>query len=282
MIRILSDSTCDLGPELTERYGVTILPLHVLLGEKDYRDGADITADMIFDWADANKSVPKTAAPSVEEAKAILREGLDAGDEWVCFTISSEMSACCSVMQLAARQLRAEDRVSVVDSRNLSSGIGHLVIRACEDAAAGMDRQEILRRAEEGIPKVRASFVVDTLEYLHRGGRCSGLSAMMGSILHIHPRIEVADGKMRPGVKYRGHLEKVVMHYVKDMEEQLKKSRPDRVFITHSHVDPAIADQVREYLLSLGHFEEILETCAGGVITSHCGPGTLGVLYMER
>ncbi len=281
MIRILSDSTSDLGEELIKRYGVTVLPLHVLLGEKDYRDGADITAEMIFDWADKNKSVPKTAAPSAEEVKAVLREGLDAGDEWVCFTISSEMSACCSVFQLAARQLRAEDRISVVDSRNLSTGIAHLVIGACEDAAAGMSREEIVRRAAEDIPRVRASFVVDTLEYLHRGGRCSGLSAMMGSILHIHPRIAVADGKMHPDVKYRGHLEKVIMRYVKDMEEQLKKSRPRRVFITHSHVDPAIADKVREYLLSLGHFEEVLETYAGGVITSHCGPGTLGVLYME-
>ena len=281
MIRILSDSTSDLGKELIERYGVTVLPLHVLLGEKDYRDGADITAEMIFDWANENRSVPKTAAPSVEEAKAVLREGLDAGDEWVCFTISSEMSASFSVLQMAAKQLHAEDRISVVDSRNLSTGIAHLVIGACENAAAGMNRREIVQRATEDIPRVRASFVVDTLEYLHRGGRCSGLSAMMGSILHIHPRIEVADGKMHPDVKYRGHLEKVIMLYVKDMEEQLKKSRPRRVFITHSHVDAAIVDKVREYLRSLGHFEEVLETYAGGVITSHCGPGTLGVLYME-
>ncbi len=280
MIRILSDSTSDLGRELIERYGVTVLPLHVLLGEKDYRDGADITAGMIFDWAEKNKSVPKTAAPSVEEVKAVLRGGLDAGDEWICFTISGEMSACNSVFHLAARQLGAEDRVSVVDSRNLSTGIAHLVINACEDAAAGMSRQEIVDRALKDIPNVRASFVVDTLEYLHRGGRCSGLSAMMGSILHIHPRIEVADGKMHPDVKYRGHLEKVIMHYVKDMEEQLKSSRPKRVFITHSHVDEAIVETVREYLRSLGHFEEILETYAGGVITSHCGPGTLGVLFM--
>ena len=281
MIRILSDSTSDLGAELIERYGISVLPLHVLLGEKDYRDGADISAQMIFDWANENRSVPKTAAPSVEEAKAILREGLEAGDEWVCFTISSEMSASFSVLQLAAKQLRAEDRVSVVDSRNLSTGIAHLVIGACEDAAAGMSRQEIVRRAMEDIPRVRASFVVDTLEYLHRGGRCSGLSAMMGSILHIHPRIAVADGKMHPDVKYRGHLEKVIMRYVKDMEEQLKKSRPRRVFITHSHVDADIVNKVREYILSLGHFEEVLETYAGGVITSHCGPGTLGVLYVE-
>ncbi len=191
------------------------------------------------------------------------------------------MSASFSVLQLAAKQLRAEDRVSVVDSRNLSTGIAHLVIGACEDAAAGMSRQEIVRRAMEDIPRVRASFVVDTLEYLHRGGRCSGLSAMMGSILHIHPRIAVADGKMHPDVKYRGHLEKVIMRYVKDMEEQLKKSRPRRVFITHSHVDADIVNKVREYILSLGHFEEVLETYAGGVITSHCGPGTLGVLYVE-
>ncbi len=281
MVRILSDSTSDLGPELIARYGVTVLPLHVLLGEKDHLDGVDIEAEEIFAWADENKSVPKTAAPSVEEAKAVLRKGLDAGDEWVCFTISSEMSASHSVLTLAAQQLHAGDRVSVVDSGNLSTGIAHLVINACEDAAAGMGREAVAQRAEADVPRVRASFVVDTLEYLHRGGRCSGLSAMMGSILHIHPRIDVTDGKMHPGVKYRGSLEKVIMHYVRDMEEQLMSSRPRRVFITHSHVDSAIVDRVRGYLESLGHFEEVLETYAGGVITSHCGPGTLGVLYME-
>ncbi len=281
MVRILSDSTSDLGPELIRRYGVTVLPLHVLLGEEDHRDGVDITAEEIFAWAEKNKSVPKTAAPSVEEAKALLREGLDAGDEWICFTISSEMSASNSIITLAAKQLHAEDRVTVVDSRNLSTGIGLLVVGAAEDAAAGMSREEIVRRVSEDVPRVRASFVVDTLEYLHRGGRCSGLSAMMGGILHIHPRIEVADGKMHPGTKYRGSLEKVILHYVRDMEEALKTCRPRRVFITHSHVDSAIVDRVRDYLRSLGRFEEILETYAGGVITSHCGPGTLGVLFIE-
>ena len=281
MIRILSDSTCDLSPDLVRHFGVTILPLHVLLGDRDCLDGVNVTAEEIFAWADRTGAVPKTAAPSAEEAKAVLKQGLEAGDEWICFTISSEMSASHSVLTLAAKQLHAEDRISVVDSRNLSTGIGHLVLNACEDAAAGMSRDEIVRRAENDTGRVRASFVVDTLEYLRRGGRCSGLSAAMGGILHIHPRIKVEDGKMSPDVKYRGHIDKVILHYARDMEEKLKASRPRRVFITHSHVDPAVVDQVREYLRSLGHFEEIIETYAGGVITSHCGPGTLGVLYME-
>ena len=129
-------------------------------------------------------------------------------------------------------------------------------------------------------PRVRASFVVDTLTYLHRGGRCSGLAAMAGGVLKLHPRIEVNNGKMNPGKKYRGRMKNVVLDYVKDMEEDLKKAKKDRVFITHSGCDKEIVDEVKNYLKQLDVFDEIYETRAGGVISSHCGPGTLGVLFI--
>ena len=155
-----------------------------------------------------------------------------------------------------------------------------MVIRAAELAAQGMSGNEIAAQMEKLRGSVRASFVVDTLTYLHRGGRCSGLSNLLGSALKIHPRIAVVDGAMHPEKKYRGRLSKCVLEYVRDMEADLKASRRDRVFITHSGCDREIVESVRAYLESLDHFDEILETRAGGVISSHCGPGTLGVLFI--
>ena len=199
----------------------------------------------------------------------------------VCFSISDEMSASGSVMRLAAGELEAEDLIHVVNSANLSTGIGLLVVEAAIMAREGADGETIVRRMEELKPLVRASFVVDTLVYLHRGGRCSGLAALAGGALKLHPRILVEDGKMKPGKKYRGNINKVIMSYATDMEEDLKRAKKDRVFITHSACDTAVVEEVRQYLKSLNHFDEILETMAGGVVSSHCGPGTLGVLFIE-
>ena len=175
-----------------------------------------------------------------------------------------------------------EDRVRVIDSANLSTGIGLQVIKAAELAAAGKTGAEIAAEIEKIKGKVRASFVVDTLTYLYRGGRCSGMSAFLGSALRIHPRIEVVDGAMHPEKKYRGKNTRFIMDYVRDMENDLKAAVSDRVFITHSGCDREIVEEVRKYLESLGHFNEILETTAGAVISSHCGPGTLGVLFIAK
>lgn len=282
MVKIIADSTCDLSKELLKKYEISILPLHVLLGEEEYLDGVDIAPQEIYAWSDAHKTTPKTSAPSLEAAVELLRPYTEAGREVVCFSISGEMSSSGNVMGMAAQELAAEGLVRVVDSGNLSTGIGLLVVEAAVMAAAGRTGEEICRRMEELKPLVRASFVVDTLVYLYRGGRCSGLAAMAGGVLKLHPRIVVEDGKMRPDKKYRGNLNKVVMAYVKDMEEELLKAKKDRVFITHSGCDPRLVDEVREYLRSLNRFEEVLETRAGGVISSHCGPGTLGVLFIVQ
>ncbi len=278
-VKIISDSTCDLSKELVQRYDIDILPLHILLGDKEYEDGV-ITPDEIFAWSDDNKTTPKTSAPAITEAVELMRPYVEEGREIVCFSISESMSTSGNVMRLAAGELDADELVTVIDSANLSTGIGLLVIEAAIMADNGCSASEIKARMEELKPYVRASFVVDTLTYLYRGGRCSAVAAMAGSVLKLHPRIVVENGAMDAAKKYRGKLSSVIMSYTKDMEEQLKNARSDRVFITHSGCDRQIVDNVREYLESLGIFDEILETRAGGVISSHCGPGTLGVLFI--
>ena len=280
MIKIISDSTCDLSQELLEKYDISVLPLHILLGEEEYEDGRDITIEEIYDWSEAHKETPKTSAPSIDRAVELFEPYVKRGDEIVSFSISETMSSSGNIMRLAAEQLEAEDSIHVIDSQNLSTGIGLLVVEAAVMAKEGRPANEIIQRIGELIPRVRASFVVDTLVYLHRGGRCSGLAAMAGGALKLHPRIQVIDGVMQSGKKYRGSMDKVILSYVKDMEEELKAADRSRVFITHSGCDREIVEQVRNYLEELDIFFEILETRAGGVVSSHCGPGTLGVLFI--
>jgi DegV family protein with EDD domain len=282
MVKIISDSTCDLSPRLVERYGISVIPLHILLGSNEYEDGVSITPDDIYKWSDENKTTPKTSAPSMDSVIKVMKPLLDGGNELVCFAISEDMSTSANVMRLAADELEASDRVYVIDSMNLSTGIGHLVIEAAILAHEGKSASEIVDKINQLRPLVRASFVVDTLVYLYRGGRCSGLSAMVGGALKLHPMISVVDGKMIAGKKYRGSLEKVILSYAKDLEESMRHARKDRVFITHSGCDRETVNAVRKYLENLDIFNEILETRAGGVVSSHCGPGTLGVLFISE
>lgn len=282
MVKIISDSTCDLSPELIARYDIDIVPLHIILGEQDFEDGRGVSPDEIYRWSDVNRSAPKTAACSLEAAMAAFKPYMAEGREIVCFTISSSMSSTYNVMRMAAEQLDAAHLVTVIDSMNLSTGVGLQVIEAAEMARAGKTAKEIAAHIELIRPQVRASFVVDTLTFLHRGGRCSGLAAMMGGALKLHPRIGVAEGKMSPGKKYRGKMDRVILNYAADMESELRSARNARVFITHSGCEDAVIASVHEYLTQLNHFREIHVTRAGGVISSHCGPGTLGVLFIAE
>jgi DegV family protein with EDD domain len=282
MVKIISDSTCDLSPELIAKYDIDILPLHILLGEDEYEDGRNITPQQIYDWSDTHKTTPKTSAPSLAEAIELFRPYIEEKREIVCFSISGSMSTSGNVMRLAAEELEASDLVTVIDSANLSTGIGLLVIEAAIMAGKGQSAAEIIAAIEVLKPKVRASFVVDTLTYLYRGGRCNAVSAMAGGVLRLHPKIVVENGAMDASKKYRGKINSVIMSYVKDMEEDLKSARPERVFITHSGCDRDTVNAVRSYLESFGIFHEILETRAGGVVSSHCGPGTLGVLFIAK
>lgn len=282
MVKIIADSTCDLSQELLIKYDISILPLHVLLGEEEYLDGRTITPDQIYSWSDAHKTTPKTSAPSLVEATELMKPYVEEKREIVCFSISDEMSTSGNVMRLAAEELGASQLVTVINSANLSTGIGLLVIEAAIMAGNGATGKEIAEKMEELKPLVSASFVVDTLTYLHRGGRCSGVAALAGSALKLHPKIVVENGKMVPQKKYRGKIDRVILDYVHDLEQDLKSAKKDRVFITHSGCDREVVEAVRSYLEGLQVFEEILETRAGGVISSHCGPGTLGVLFIER
>lgn len=280
MVKIIADSTCDLSKDLVEKYDVEILPLNIVLGDEEYQDGVNITPDEIYAWSDEHKTTPKTSAVGIDAAIEVFRRFLEQGKEIVAFAISGDMSTTANVMRLAAQELEAADQIHVIDSANLSTGIGQLVIEAAIMAQTGADAGEIAEQIKQLKPRVRASFVVDTLVYLYRGGRCGGLAALAGGALKLHPRISVVDGRMLPGKKFRGKMDHVVMSYVREMEEELKKAKGERVFITHSGCDPEIIAQVRDYLESLGHFDEILVTRAGAVISSHCGPGTLGVLFI--
>ena len=282
MIKIISDSTCDLSKDILEKYDVDILPLHIILGDEEYLDGKNITPEEIYRWADEHATTPKTSAPALEDAINLMKPYIDRGDELICFSISNSMSSSGQVMMMAAEELEASNRVHVIDSANLSTGIGLLVVEAAILAKEGKRAAEIVQTIEEYKPYVRASFVVDTLVYLHRGGRCSGVAALVGGALKLHPQIVVEQGAMHPAKKYRGKIKTAVLSYVKDQEEGLRRAKKDRIFITHSGCDVQIVGEVRAYLASLGIFDEIIETRAGGVISSHCGPGTLGVLYIEQ
>lgn len=279
MVKIISDSTCDLSPELIARYDIDILPLHIILGDDDYTDGRGITPDEIYRWSDEQRSSPKTAAIAMEEALAAFRPYAQEGREVVCFCISGSMSSTYNVLRMAAEQT-APDLIHVIDSKNLSTGVGLLVVSAAEMAQKGASAAEIVPAMKDLRPLVRASFVVDTLTYLHRGGRCSSVSALMGSALRLHPRITVAEGKMSATKKYRGKMSNVIRDYVTDLTDDLRAARPGHVFITHSGCDEVTIAAVYAMLVEMHHFAEIHVTRAGGVISSHCGPGTLGVLFI--
>ena len=282
MIRIVADSTCDLSQELIEKYNIQIAPLHIVLGEKEFKDGEEISPDEIYDWADEHEDTPKTSAIGFEDVMEIMKPIVDSKDEMIVFTISGKMSTTVNVFRMVAEELELEDRVTIIDSENLSTGTGLMVIKAAAMVHEGKNRVEICQAVEEMKKKVKASFVVDTLTYLHRGGRCSSVAALVGGVLKLHPRIVVADGSMSADKKYRGKIEKVILDYVKDMEASMLEADKERVFLTHSGCDQEIIDKVYSYLKELNYFGEILVTRAGGVISSHCGPGTLGVLYVGK
>ena len=282
MIKIVSDSTCDLSKDLINKYDIQIAPLHILLGKQEYLDGVEISPDEIYAWADENEDTPKTSAIGFKEAEDIMRQLLETEDEMIVFTISGKMSTTVNVFRIVAEELGLEDRVNIIDSENLSTGMGLLVLKAAELVKEGKKREEVCCIIEGLKKKVQASFVVDTLTYLHRGGRCSSIAALAGGMLKLHPKIVVCNGTMSADKKYRGKMEKAILDYVKDMEAAIKKADSTRVFITHSGCKEEIVEAVYEYLKDMNYFKKIHITRAGGVISSHCGYGTLGVLYLDK
>ena len=282
MVKIFTDSTSDLSNELLEKYNIGVIPLYIHLGDKEYKDGEEIGIQDAFKWSDENKTTPKTAACSVDDVIKAIEPYKESGDDVIVFTISGEMSSTLQVMRMAAEEMEYEDHVFVIDSRNLSTGIGLLIMEAAVMAEDGKSAEEIVAKVNEYIPKSRASFVIDTLVYLARGGRCSAVAALVGGMLNIKPKIVVKDGAMGVDKKYRGPYKKVILQYAKDLEPQMLNAKKDRVFVTHTPCDDGIVESVVDYVKSLNYFDEVIVTEAGTTIGSHCGPNTLGVLFIEK
>ena len=278
-IKITADSTCDLTAELVEQNQITITPLTVNCGAESFRDGVDITPDGLYEKIRATGTLASTAAVNVQEYMEAFSAALRDHDAVVHFTISSDMSACYQNACIAAREL---GNVYVVDSRNLSTGIGHLVLDGCQLAGSGMAPEDIQKELERRREKLDVSFVVDTLEYLRKGGRCSALAAMGANLRHLHPCIFVKDGAMGVGRKYRGKLIECVRAYVRDRLSEPDSVDPRRVFITDSGVSEDIRAAAEEEVRRAVAFQQIIHTRAGCTVSSHCGPGTLGILFYRK
>ena len=280
-IQIVADSTCDLPEELKKQYNIVTIPLCIVMEEQTYYDGEDITPDQIYQWSDTNKLTPKTAALPYDKALGILEPYMKNGDDILFFGISEQMSTTCNIMRLLAGD-HNYDRLFVIDSMNLSTGIALQILYAAELIKEGLSAEEIIERVENRRSKVRASFVVETLTYLARGGRCKPVTALLGNTLRLKPQIVVERGSMGVSRKYRGKQSSVIMKYAKDLEEALLHADPSTVFITHSGCENDLIEDVKKELEELNYFENIHITRAGSVISSHCGPGTLGVLYVAK
>ncbi len=278
-IIISSDSTCDLSAELKERYDIKIIPLGVTLGDKVYRDGVDINPDEIYAHHAKTGELPKTTAANVGECIDYFADLTKDGAAVIHFTISSTMSSTYSNACLAAEEF---ENVYVVDSKNLSTGGGLQVVAAAEMAKSGMTAPEIVAELEKISPCVDASFVIDSLEYLHKGGRCSALAMLGANLLKLKPCIEVKNGVMGVGKKYRGVYGRVLTEYVNERLANVNDIDTSRVFVTHAGCDPEIVDAVVEQVKATGIFKEVFLTRAGCTVSSHCGANTLGVLFVRK
>lgn len=277
-IIIASDSTCDLSPELIERYGIQILPLGVALGEKQYTDGVDIDPDFIYAHYEKTGQLPKTSAINLADFEDFFNRLTADGSSVIFFTISSQMSSTWHNAKLAAENCRG---AYVVDGCNLSTGGGLLVIAAAEMAEAGMEAADIVAKCNQLAPCVDASFIIDSLEFLYKGGRCSALAAFGANMLSLKPCIVVKDGKMGVGKKYRGKFGAVLPKYVSDRLGDASDVIKGHIFVTHAGCEPAIIDACVEAVKTIAPEAEIHVTRAGCTISSHCGRNTLGVLFIR-
>lgn len=278
-IMITCDSTADLTKELYAKYEAAVVPMGVNLGDEFRRDGLNITISDIFEYVAASGQLPKTSAVSVGEYDDVFRPLVEQGYEIVHVSLSSSLSSSHQNACLAAEEL---GNVYVVDSKSLSTGIGHLVLLGRELAASGMTASEVAAALEELREKLDVSFVLQTLEYLHKGGRCSGVAAFGANLMKLRPEIEVVDGKMQVGRKYRGNMEKTVLAYIRGRLEGREDIRLDRIFITHSGCPQEIVEKAEALVRELHPFQEVIVTTAGSTITSHCGPDCLGVLFLKK
>lgn len=278
-IKVTADSTCDLTPALAVAHNITIVPLTVTCAGESYKDGTEMNPDRLYEKIADCGQLASTSAVNVQDYLDLFGSLLQSYDAIVHFTISSDMSACYQNACIAAAEL---GNVYVVDSRSLSTGIGHLALDACDMAASGLDAAEIQKSLEAKREKLDVSFVVSTLDYLRRGGRCTALAAMGANLLRLHPCIFVKDGAMGVGKKYRGRMEECIEAYVRDRLGDMSGVDTNRIFITDSGIDEACRTAAERTLRALGDFREIIHTRAGCTVSCHCGPGTLGILFYRK
>ena len=278
-IRMTADSTCDLTPELIRKYGIGVVPLSVIIDGEVFHDGVDVTPRDIFRAAEAGKSV-RTAAVNTFEYREFFEKQLKKCDQLVHVCLGSGFSSCYSDAMEASREV---GNVFVVDSRNLSTGSGLLVLEGLRMIREGVeDGKAVAEALQAKTGLVNASFVLRTVDYLRRGGRCTVLEALGAKMLHIRPSIIVEDGKMRPGEKYRGRFEHYLKHYIEDLLENDNNIDFQRVFVVHSPSEDGLARFAIDTVKSYGLFREVLEAMAGCTICTHCGPDTLGLMFMNK
>lgn len=275
---ITSDSTCDLSPELLQKYQIGIISLYVNFNDTSYKDDQNLTTDMISDYVDRTKKLPTTSAATVEDYSRVFRKWTEQGYDVVHINIGSGFSCTHQNAQIAATEFT---RVSVVDSYNLSAGTGMLAIKASVMRDQGLSGVQIAEKLNAMRGYIHTSFIIDTLEYLHKGGRCSAVALLGANLLKLKPCIEVINGKMDVGKKYRGNLNYVHEEYIKDKLSNHKNMVLDKIIITHSCSDEVV-EMVVNKIKSLALFEEILITKAGNTIFSHCGPNTLGMIFVSE
>lgn len=277
-IKITSDSTSDLSPALLEQYDITVLPLYVTMGEQTCQDGVDARPEDLFAYVERTGSLPTTAAVNVADYHDCFAQFSPRHEAVIHITISSDFSSCYQNACVAAEGF---SNVYVVDSRNLSTGHGLVVLEAALAAQRGEQPEAIVAHLNEVAGQVEASFVVDKLDYLVKGGRCSSAAALGANLLKLKPCIEVVDGRMKVGKKYRGNYDKVLLQYVRERLDGRDDLALDRIFVTHTPCRTETVEAVKAEIQTYAPFSEIIETTAGCTISSHCGPNTLGILFLR-
>lgn len=277
-IRITSDSTCDLGHLANER-NIGILPLQVNLGAEAFFDGVNITPEDIFAFVAQTRQLPKTAAPSIADYEEFFAAQLALGyDELIHFNISAKSSGSHNMAKQAAESFGG--KVRVIDSMALSSGQGLLIMCACDLRDEGKSAAEIEEAVSEIRTHINTSFIPDSLDYLHKGGRVSGMVKVAAAAFKIHPMIMMDQGQLVPDKKYKGKMNVLIKQYVADLKERYPSYDKKRCFITHSSAEKDLVDAAKAAVAEIFDFEEVIETVAGSIVTSHCGKGTLGVLFV--
>lgn len=276
---ITSDSTCDLSEELLKKYEITLLPLTITLGDKQYKDNVDVTSEEVLKFVDETGIMPKTSANSVYDYTEFFKKFTDEGYGVLHFNISSEDSACYNNACIAAKEF---ENVYVVDTRKLSTGQGILAIKAAINKNEGVTLEENFKKIEAIKEKSQISFVLDRLDYLHKGGRCSLTTLLAAKILKIHPYIAMTNGSLKVKKKYSGSMVRACEQYVQDLAQEYGSYDKKIVFITHCMASEQIVSAVRKKVEELFDFEEIVETTAGTTVSCHCGRNTIGVIFIEE